>query len=72
MEDVDHNWISHVKDGELQYLNQLNPFQRLQIGGVEAVKLLHELTEVCIFPFVFYSVRLNVYFSHSRFVFLHS
>lgn len=72
MEDEDHNWIRQVKDGVVQYLNQLKPSQRLQIGGVEAVKLLHELTEVCIFPFVFYSVRLNVCFSHSRFVFLHS
>ena len=50
MEDEDHNWIRQVKDGVVQYLNQLKPSQRLQIGGVEAVKLLHELTEVCIFP----------------------
>ena len=37
MADNDHTWIRKVKDGNLQFLSQLTPAQRFQIGGVEAV-----------------------------------
>jgi hypothetical protein len=58
MADNDHTWIRKVKDGNLQFLNQLTPAQRFQIGGVEAVELLRDLTEVCITPLFLHSACL--------------